>query len=431
MIERYNLPEIAHIWSEENKFKTMMEVEILACEGMAEIGVIPAEAAKTIRAKANFNIDRIAEIEKTTHHDVIAFLTCVGEYVGEDSKYIHMGMTSSDVLDTTLSVQMKQAGEAILGLLYELSDAIKARALEHKDTLCIGRTHGIHAEPTTFGLKMAMWYTENERNIERLKRAIEVVSVGQISGAVGTFANIDPRVEEYVCEHMGLKPALVSTQVIQRDRHAEFLTTLALIATSLDKFATEIRHLQKTEVFEVMEDFAKGQKGSSAMPHKRNPITCERVCGLARVLRGNIIPALEDAVLWHERDIAHSSVERMILPDSTSLLYYMLKKFIWIVNTMHVNKEQMMENVNKTLGLVFSQRLMLSMVNKGVMRDTAYPIVQENALKAWDTKTPFIDLVKNDARITEHLTPEEIDSIFDYSYHTKNVDYIFKRVGLI
>ncbi len=431
MIERYNLPEIAQIWSEENKFKTMMEVEILACEGMAEIGVIPVEAAKTIRAKANFNIDRIAEIEKTTHHDVIAFLSCVGEYVGEDSKYIHMGMTSSDVLDTTLSVQLKQAGEAILKLLYELSEAIKAKALEHKDTLCIGRTHGVHAEPTTFGLKMAMWYTENERNIERMQRAIEVVSVGQISGAVGTFANIDPRVEEYVCEHLGLKPALVSTQVIQRDRHAEFVTTLALIATSLDKFATEIRHLQKTEVFEVMEDFAKGQKGSSAMPHKRNPITCERVCGLARVLRGNIIPALEDAVLWHERDIAHSSVERMILPDSTSLLYYSLKKFIWVVQTMHVNQEQMLENVNKTLGLVFSQRLMLSMVNKGVMRDTAYPIVQENALKAWDTKTPFIDLVKNDERITAYLTPEEIDGIFDYSYHTKNVDYIFKRVGLI
>lgn len=431
MIERYNLPEIAHIWSEENKFKTMMEVEILACEGMAEIGVIPVKAAKNIRAKANFNIERIAEIERTTHHDVIAFLSCVGEYVGEDSKYIHMGMTSSDVLDTTLSVQMKQAGEAILKLLYELSDAIKARALEHKDTLCIGRTHGIHAEPTTFGLKMAMWYTENERNIQRLKRAIEIVSVGQISGAVGTFANIDPRVEEYVCEHLDLKPALVSTQVIQRDRHAEFLTTLAIIGTSLDKFATEIRHLQKTEVFEVMEDFAKGQKGSSAMPHKRNPITCERVCGLARVLRGNIVPALEDAVLWHERDIAHSSVERMILPDSTSLLYYMLKKFIWIVNTMHVNEEQMMENVNKTLGLVFSQRLMLSMVNKGVMRDTAYPVVQENALKAWDTKTPFIDLVKNDARITEYLTAQEIDGIFDYGYHTKNVDYIFKRVGLI
>lgn len=431
MIERYNLPEIAQIWSEENKFKTMMEVEVLACEGMAEIGIIPKEAAKTIRAKANFNIDRIKEIEATTHHDVIAFLSCVGEYVGEDSKYIHMGMTSSDVLDTALSVQIKQAGEAILKLLKELSEAVKEKAIEHKDTLCIGRTHGIHAEPVTFGLKMAMWYTEIQRDIERLERAIDVISVGQISGAVGTFANIDPRVEEYVCEHMGLTPALVSTQVLQRDRHAEFLTTLALIATSLDKFATEIRHLQKTEVFEVMEDFAKGQKGSSAMPHKRNPITCERVCGLARVVRGNIIPALEDAVLWHERDIAHSSVERMILPDSTSIVYYILTKFIWVVKTMHVNKDKMLENVNKTLGLVFSQRLMLTIVNKGVMRDTVYPIVQEDALKAWDTQTDFIDLVKADARITQYLTLEEIDAIFDYSYHTKNVDYIFKRAGLL
>lgn len=431
MIERYNLPEIAEIWSEENKFKTMMEVEILACEGLAQIGQIPQTAAENIRARANFNVERIKEIEAVTRHDVIAFLSCVGEYVGEDAKYIHMGMTSSDVLDTALSVQMKQAGELILGKLEELAEVIKEKAVEHKDTLCIGRTHGIHAEPVTFGLKMAMWYTETQRNIERLKRSIEIVSVGQISGAVGTFANIDPRVEEYVCAHLGLKPALVSTQVIQRDRHAEYLITLALIGTSLDKFATELRHLQKTEVFETMEDFAKGQKGSSAMPHKRNPITSERICGMARILRGNVIPAMEDAVLWHERDIAHSSVERMILPDSTSLLYYMLTKSIWLIKNLHIDKERMMENVNKTLGLVFSQRLLLTLIDKGMMRDDAYPIVQENALNAWDTQTNFIDLVKGDERITSRLSEKEIDHVFDYAYHTKNIDYIFKRAGLL
>lgn len=431
MIERYNLPEIAGIWSEENKFRTMMEVEILACEALAEMGEIPKSSAENIRAKANFDVERIKEIEAVTRHDVIAFVSCIGEYVGEDAKYIHLGMTSSDVLDTALSVQMKQAGELILAKMEELAQVIKEKALEHKDTLCIGRTHGIHAEPVTFGLKMAMWYTEMQRNIQRLKNAVETISVGQISGAVGTFANIDPRVEEYVCAHLGLKPALVSTQVIQRDRHAEYLMTLALIGTSLDKFATELRHLQKTETFETMEDFAKGQKGSSAMPHKRNPITSERICGMARMLRGNVIPAMENAVLWHERDIAHSSVERMILPDSTSILYYMLTKMIWLIKNLHVNKEQMLENVNKTLGLVFSQRLLLSLVNKGMMRDDAYPIVQENALRAWDTKTNFIDLVKADERITTQLTNSEIDEIFDYGYHTKNIDYIFKRAGLL
>lgn len=431
MIERYTLPEMADIWSQENKLKIMLEVEVLACEGMAAIGQIPVEAAKNIRAKANFNVDRVNEIEQTTRHDVIAFLSCVGEYIGEDAKYMHAGMTSSDVLDTALAVQMKQAGEAILKLLKDLAEVLKEKALQYKDTLCIGRTHAVHAEPITFGLKVAVWYEETLRNIERLERAIATVSVGQISGAVGTFANIDPRIEEYVCEHLELQPELVSTQVISRDRYNEYMTTLAVVATSLDKFMTEIRNLQRTEIFEVMEEFKKGQKGSSAMPHKRNPMTCERICGLARVIRGNVIPAFENSVLWHERDLAHSSVERVIIPDSTTLLYYILKLAVGVVKNMEVHEDQMMSNVEKTLGLVFSQRLMLTVVGKGVPRDTVYPWVQSNALRAWDTKTPFQELVRQDKNIMHYITEEELEDIFDYSYHTKNVDYIFKRCGLL
>lgn len=431
MIERYTLPEMAEIWSQENKLRIMMEVEVLACEGMAAIGQIPEEAAKNIRAKANFNVDRVNEIEQTTRHDVIAFLSCVAEYIGDDAKYMHAGMTSSDVLDTSEAVQMKQAGEAILKLLKEFAEVLREKAIQYKDTLCIGRTHAVHAEPVTFGLKLAVWYEETLRNIARMERAIETVSVGQISGAVGTFANIDPRIEEYVCEHLGLKPELVSTQVISRDHYNEYMTTMAIVATSLDKFMTEIRNLQRTEIFEVMEEFKKGQKGSSAMPHKRNPMTCERICGLARVIRGNVIPAFENSVLWHERDLAHSSVERVIIPDSTTLLYYILKLAIGVVKNMEVHEEQMMANVEKTLGLVFSQRLMLTVVSKGVPRDTVYPWVQSNALRAWDTKTPFKELVKQDENIMKYITEEELDGIFDYSYHTKNVDYIFKRCGLI
>lgn len=431
MIERYTLPEMAEIWSQENKLKVMMEVEILACEGMAAIGQIPKEAAENIRAKADFTVERVNEIEQTTRHDVIAFLSCMGEHIGEDAKYVHAGMTSSDVLDTGLAVQMKQAGEANLRLLKELAEVIKEKAIRYKDTLCIGRTHGVHAEPVTFGLKMAVWYQETMRNIERLEHAIENISAGQISGAVGTFANIDPRVEEYVCEHLGLKPEPISTQVISRDRHNEYMTTLAIIATSLDKFMTEIRNLQRTEIFEVMEEFKKGQKGSSAMPHKRNPMTCERICGLARVIRGNVIPTFENSVLWHERDLAHSSVERVIIPDSTTLLYYILTLAVRVIKNMEVHEEQMMANVEKTLGLVFSQRLMLTIVGKGVPRDTVYPWVQSNALRAWDTKTPFKELVKQDEKIMQYVSEEELDHIFDYRYHTKYVDYIFKRCGLV
>lgn len=430
MIGRYTLPEMGKIWSEENRIKTMLEVEVLASEGMAQIGKVPVDAAKVIREKADFNLDRIKEIEKETRHDVIAFLTNVAEYVGEEAKYIHLGMTSSDVLDTALSVQMKQAGELILDKLKTLENVIKEKALEHKYTLQMGRSHAVHAEPVTFGLKMAMWYTETKRNIERLEKAIDVISVGQISGAVGTFANIDPRIEEYVCEHLGLKPALVSTQIIQRDRHAEFLTTLAVVASSLDKFATEVRNLQRTEVFEVMEEFTKGQKGSSAMPHKRNPMTSERVCGLARVIRGNCVPALENIALWHERDLTQSSVERIIIPDSCTLLDYILNLFIRVVKNLQVNKDNMLANIESNLGLIFSQRVMLSTVQKGVARDTVYRWVQRNALKAWDEKISFKELVKKDEDITKYLSDEEIEEIFDYGYHTKNVDYIFKRAGL-
>jgi adenylosuccinate lyase len=430
MIERYTLPEMKRIWSQENRLRVMLEVEILACEGMAQIGQIPKEAAKVIREKADFNLERIEEIETVTRHDVIAFLTNVAEYVGEEAKYIHMGMTSSDVLDTALSVQMKEAGEIILAKLKELAEAIKEKAIKHKYTLMMGRTHGVHAEPVTFGLKMAMWYTETQRNIKRMEKAIENISVGKISGAVGTFANIDPRIEEYVCEKLGLKPAEVSTQIIQRDRHAEYLTTLAVIASSLDKFATEIRNLQRTEVFEVMEEFTKGQKGSSAMPHKRNPMTSERVAGLARVIRGNCIPALENVALWHERDLTQSSVERIIIPDSTTLLDYVLNLFIKVVKNLQVNEDVMMANVEKTLGLIFSQRVMLAIVNKGVARDTVYQWVQRNALKAWDEKINFKDLVKQDPEISRYLTEDEVEELFDYSYHTKHVDYIFARAGI-
>ncbi len=430
MINRYTLPEMGKVWSEENRLRVMLEVEVLACEGMTAIGQIPEEAAKVIREKADFNIDRIKEIERETKHDVIAFLTNVSEYVGKESQYIHMGMTSSDVLDTALSVQMKQAGEIILEKLITLKEIIKRRALEYKYTLMMGRTHGVHAEPVTFGLKMAVWYTETERAIERMKHAIETVSVGAISGAVGTFANIDPRIEEYVCDKLNLKPAQVSTQIIQRDRHAEYMLTLAVIASSLDKFATEIRGLQKSETFEVMEEFTKGQKGSSAMPHKRNPMQSERVAGLARVIRGNTIPAMENVALWHERDLTQSSVERIILPDSTILLDYILDLFIKVADGLVVNKEKMMENLEANLGLVFSQRVMLSIVEKGVPRDTVYRWVQEGAMKAWDEKIQFKKIIMGNPEIREYLSEKEIEDIFDFSYHTKHVDTIFKRCGL-
>ncbi|MDE3057439.1 MAG: adenylosuccinate lyase [Bacteroidota bacterium] len=430
MISRYTRPAMGKIWEDENKFSVWLEIEILACEAQAELGVIPKDAVKTIREKAKFDIGRIDEIEREVNHDVIAFLTNVGEHVGPDSRYIHLGMTSSDVLDTALAVQMKQSAELLLEDLEELKNVLARRAKEFKMTVMIGRSHGVHAEPTTFGLKLALWYDETRRNIKRLQNALETISVGQISGAVGTFEHLSPKVEEYVCEKLKLKPALVSTQILQRDRHAEFMTTLAVIGSSLEKFATEIRHLQKTEVLEAEEYFSKGQKGSSAMPHKRNPITCERIAGLARVLRGNAQAALENVALWHERDITHSSVERIVIPDSCILLDYMLSLTTSVIDKLLVYPENMRKNIEITHGLVFSQPVMLALTKKGMKREDAYRIVQRNAMDVWQSKKNFRELVAADAEISKLLTKEELDDAFDPAKSLKNVDYIFKRVGL-
>ncbi|MDN5327249.1 MAG: adenylosuccinate lyase [Moorella sp. (in: firmicutes)] len=430
MIERYTLPEMGKIWEPEHKFRTWLAIEIYACEAWAELGRIPPAALEEIKARADFEIDRINEIEATTRHDVLAFLTAVAEKVGDASKYIHLGMTSSDVLDTALAVQMRDAADLLLQRLRDLRAELVKKALEHKYTLMIGRTHGVHAEPTTFGLKMALWVMEVDRHLIRLEQAKEMISVGKISGAVGTFANINPRVEEHVCRRLGLKPAGVSTQIIQRDRHAQFLATLAIIGSSLEKMATEIRNLQRTDILEVEEPFAKGQKGSSAMPHKRNPIISERVAGLSRVLRGNALAAMEDIALWHERDLTHSSVERVIIPDSTILLDYMLVKFTGIIAGLNVYPENMRRNLEATHGLVFSQRVLLALVNKGVLRETAYAWVQRNALQAWQTRQPFKELVLKDQDIMSRLDPKEVEDLFDYDYHLRHVDYIFRRAGL-
>ncbi|AGL01907.1 adenylosuccinate lyase [Desulfoscipio gibsoniae] len=431
MIERYTLPEMKAIWSQENKYRKWLEVEICACEALAEMGVVPVEALREIKEKANFTVERIDEIEEVTNHDVIAFLTCVAEYVGDASKYIHLGMTSSDVLDTALALQIKEAGELILKRLNELRDVLLEKAKEHRYTVMIGRTHGIHAEPTTFGLKMLLWVAETERNIKRMENAIATISAGKISGAVGTYANIDPAVERHVCARLGLKPARVSTQVLQRDRHAEFLTTLAVIGSSLDKFATEIRNLQRTDILEAEEHFKKGQKGSSAMPHKRNPITVERISGQARLLRGNALVAMENVPLWHERDISHSSVERVIIPDSTTTLDYMLYKFINIMENLLVYPENMKKNLEKTHGLIFSQRVLLALVeNHGLTREKAYELVQRNAMQCWRTGEDFRQLLLADAEVAAILPEKEINEIFDIGYHLKNVDEIYKRFGL-
>jgi len=428
MIERYTLPEMGKIWKDEFKFSTWLKIEILACEARAKLGEIPQQDVEIIKEKANFDVKRILEIEEETKHDVIAFLTNVAEYVGPESRHIHYGMTSSDILDTTLSYQMKKAGEILLDDINKLKDVLKKRALEHKRTICVGRSHGIHAEPTTIGLKFALWFEEAKRNIARLEKAIDTISVGQISGAVGTFDHLSPKVEEYVCEKMGLKPAPVSTQVLQRDRHAEFLTTLAVIGASLEKIAVEIRHLQRTEVLEAEEFFSKGQKGSSAMPHKRNPIVSERVTGLARLLRGNATAALENVALWHERDISHSSVERVIVPDSTITLNYMLNLMIKLVDNLLIYPENALENLNKTRGLVFSQKVLLKLVEKGATRENAYKMVQTPAMKVWQDKSTNLETeLLNSDDVKKYLTEEEIKNIFDTSEMVKNVDYIFAR----
>jgi adenylosuccinate lyase len=418
------------LWEDENKYRIWLDIEVLACEAQAQLGTVPSEAVAIIRSKARFNVARVLQIEEEVKHDVIAFLTNVGEYVGPESRFIHLGMTSSDVLDTALAVQMKQSSDVLLKDLEGLKTVLGRRAKEFKHTIMIGRTHGIHAEPTTFGLKLALWYAETVRNIDRLKKARETVSVGQISGAVGTYAHLDPSVERYVCEKLGLKPAPISTQVLQRDRHAEFMNTLALCGSSLEKFATEIRHLQRTEVLEAEEYFSKGQKGSSAMPHKRNPITCERIAGLSRVLRGNALAAMENVALWHERDITHSSVERVIVPDSCILLDYMLTQFTKIVDQLLVYPEHMQENIDRTFGLIFSQDVLLALTKGGMKREDAYAIVQEEAMKVWQHRQSFRSLIEKRAEVKKLLSAKELDHLFDPRRSLRNVDYIFHQVGL-
>lgn len=430
MIERYTLPEIEQVWSQENRFRKMLEIEIFACEKMSQMGLIPSEALNEITAKADFDIERIKEIEKETKHDVIAFLTNVAENVGPASKYIHMGMTSSDVLDTSLALQMKEASQLILQKLYSLYEALALKALEHKETLMVGRTHGVHAEPITFGLKLALWLEEVERAVSRMKSAQEEISVGSISGAVGTYAAVSPEVEEYVCEKLELTPAMVSNQIIQRDRHAFFMNTLAVTASSLEKFALEIRNLQRTDILEVEEGFASGQKGSSAMPHKKNPIVSERICGLARVVRGNALAAMENIALWHERDLTHSSVERIIIPDSTILLYYMITQFSDVIKTLVVNKINMERNLNSTLGLIFSQSVMLALIDKGIAREEAYSLVQKNAMKCWELGIPFKDLLIDDENIMLYFNEEEFNNLFKYSCFLENIDYIYNRLQI-
>lgn len=430
MIARYTRPAMGRIWDEHNKFQIWLDIEILACEAQAENGVIPREAVDVIRAKASFDVGRIEEIEREVKHDVIAFLTNVGEHVGPEARYIHLGMTSSDVLDTCLAVQMKQAGEILLGGLGKLADVLARRAKEFKNTVMVGRTHGIHAEPTTFGLKLALWLDETRRNIDRLRSAVDRISVGQISGAVGTYEHLSPAVEEYVCARLGLTAAPVSTQILQRDRHAEYMSVLALAGSSLEKFATEIRHLQRTEVLEAEEYFAKGQKGSSAMPHKRNPITCERIAGLSRVLRGNAVAAMENVSLWHERDITHSSVERIIVPDSCMLLDYMLALTTDVLDRLIVYPDTMAKNLERTHGLIFSQSVLLALTKKGMRREEAYRIVQAAAMEVWQSGRDFRDVLKGVQEVANALTEAEMGEIFSLEKSIRNVDYIFSRVGL-
>ncbi|WP_295920095.1 adenylosuccinate lyase [Anaerovibrio lipolyticus] len=430
MIERYTNPEMGNIWTLQHEFEVMLDVEIAACEAMAELGEIPKEAARNIREKAHFELDRVKEIEKETNHDIIAFLTNVAEYVGDDSKYIHKGLTSSDVKDTALGIMMKKSAELIIDDLKKFREVLKRRAAEFKHTVCIGRTHGIHAEPMTFGLKLALWMNEVDRDIERVEHAKKIVSVGKLSGAVGTYSNINPKIEELVCQKLGITPAPLATQVIQRDRHAEYMTTLAIVSSSFEKFATEIRNLQRTDIREAEEYFSPGQKGSSAMPHKRNPITCERIAGMARLVRGNALASMENIALWHERDISHSSVERVILPDSTINVDYCIKKFTNIIDKLLVYPEAMMENLNKTGGLIFSQRILIALVSKGVLREDAYRWVQRNAMKRWLEKEDFKTNISKDEDIVKYLSQDEIDECFKVDYFLRHVDMIMARFGL-
>jgi adenylosuccinate lyase len=429
MIDRYSLEKMKSIWSEENKFRKWLEVELAACEAWKTLGKIPESSLRKIKKDSKFSVKRILEIEKTVDHDVIAFLTNVAEHVGPDSRFIHMGMTSSDVVDTSLSLLMRESAQLIISDIKDLIRALKAKAKQYKRTVMIGRTHGIHAEPTTFGLKMALYYEEMKRNLERMTRAMEIVSVGKFSGAVGTYSNIEPKVEEIACKKLGIKRVEVATQVIQRDRHAEYLTTIAIVAATLEKIATEIRNLQRTEIQEAEEPFKQGQKGSSAMPHKRNPITCERIAGLARVVRSNALVSLENVALWHERDITHSSTERIIIPDSSILIDYMLQTLTRIIDNIVVYPENMKKNLDKTQGLIFSQRLLLMLVGKGMKREEAYSIVQSNAMKSRGRRN-LKDEVLADPVAAKRLTKKDIEAAFDINYYLRNIDDIFRRIGI-
>lgn len=430
MLERYTRPEMGKIWTEENRFQAWLEVEILADEAWAELGEIPKEDVKKIREKASFDPQRIAEIEQETRHDVVAFTRAVSESLGEERKWVHYGLTSTDVVDTAYGYLIKQANDLLRADLQRFTAIIAEKAKEHKYTVVMGRTHGVHAEPTTFGLKLATWYSEMKRNIERFEHAAKGVEAGKISGAVGTFANIPPFIENYVCEHLGIRPQEVSTQILPRDLHAEYFAAMSLIATSIERFATEIRGLQKSETREVEEFFAKGQKGSSAMPHKRNPIGSENMSGLARVIRGHMLTAYEDVPLWHERDISHSSAERIILPDTTILLDYMLQRFGNIVKNLTVFPENMKRNMDATFGLIYSQRVMLKLIDNGMTREEAYDLVQPKTAYAWDHQTAFRPLLEEDEAVTSILSKEDLDDAFDYHYHLRNVATIFERVGL-
>ncbi len=428
MIARYSREEMSSIWSQENRFQKWLDIEILACEALALKGEIPEESLKNIQEKAGFDIGRIDEIEKTTKHDVVAFLTCVSERVGEDSRYIHMGLTSSDILDTSLAVLLREASQILIKGIDELLIVLKKKAFTYKDTLMIGRSHGIHAEPITFGLKMALWYQEMERNRERMNRARDVIRYGKISGAVGTFPFVDPSVEEYICLKLGLKPAPISTQIVQRDRHAEYFSTLAIIASSIDKFAQEIRLLQRTEVREAEEFFSPGQKGSSAMPHKRNPVLSENLSGLARLMRSYAAASLDNIALWHERDISHSSVERVIAPDATILLDFMLNRFTGLLDKLLVYPERMVSNLNMTRGLIFSQMVLLKLIEREISREDAYAIVQRNAMKSWEEGLEFKQLLIKDNDVMSYLSTEDIENVFGVKNFLKHVNYIFSRV---
>ncbi len=431
MIPRYSLPEMSRIWQQQNKFQKMMEVEIAACEAHAKSGKIPKGALVNIKKKARFNLARIEALDKKTNHDVAAFVENLQDNIGAGGEYIHMGLTSNDVTDTALALQMKEAADIILKDLTSFKDALAKKAKRYRDTVMIGRTHGIHAEPITFGFKMALFFEETKRNIKRIEQAKENISIGKISGAVGTFSNLEPQIESYVCKKLELKPAPISNQVLQRDRHAQYLTAIAITGATLEKLATEIRGLQRTEILEAEEYFSKNQKGSSAMPHKKNPITCEKICGLARVLRGNAHASIENIALWHERDISHSSVERIIIPDSTILIDYMLRTMTELIEHLVVYPENMRKNLEMTGGLIFSQRVMIELIKKGLTREQAYRLVQKHAMNAWKEGKDFKEALLNDKKVRKVLKPRDISRCFELSYYLRNIKTVLKRTGLI